>query len=255
MLDVGQGLSAVVETQQHVLVFDTGPRFSDRFDTGKAVLVPYLHHRGWKSIDTLIISHGDNDHIGGAASLAEQLPVQQILSSVPEKLDWAQEAMTCLAGHHWEWEGVQFLILHPTSYNNKKGRAGNNHSCVLRVSIGDQRVLLTGDIEASAEQKLLNNAPHLLAADILVAPHHGSKTSSTAAFIQQVQPRYVLFPVGYANRFGFPHASVAQRYRDAGVSLFDTAQSGAIEFVLQPRLPLTPPQQYRLNMRRYWHQP
>lgn len=254
LLDVGQGLSVVVETQQHVLVFDTGPRFSDRFDTGKAVIVPYLHHRGWRSVDTLIISHGDNDHIGGAASLAEQIPVQQILTSVPEQIDWAAVTV-CRAGQQWDWEGVHFLILHPVSYDDHLGRAGNNHSCVLRVSLGEQHVLLTADIEAIAERQLLVNAPQQLAADILVVPHHGSKTSSTLAFIQQIQPRYALFAVGQANRFGFPHPSVAQRYHDAGITLLDTAHSGAIEFKLQSQLPLAPPRQYRMEMMRYWHQP
>lgn len=253
LLDVGQGLSAVVETQQHVLVFDTGPRFSDRFDTGKAVLVPYLQHRGWRAVDTLIISHGDNDHIGGAASLAEQLPVQQILTSVPEKIAWATTT-TCQTGQHWEWEGVQFSMLHPTAHNSRKGRAGNNHSCVLRIRLGEQHVLLTGDIEASAERQLLANAPQQLAADILVVPHHGSKTSSTLAFIQQVQPHYALFPIGQANRYGFPHPTVAQRYQDAGITVLDTAQAGAIEFKLQPSSPLAAPRQYRSEMMRYWHQ-
>lgn len=252
LLDVGQGLSAVVETQQHVLVFDTGPRFSDRFDTGKAVIVPYLHHRGWRSVDTLIISHGDNDHIGGAASLAEQLPVQQILTSVPEKVAWAEVTM-CQAGQQWDWEGVHFAILHPTSYEDHQGRAGNNRSCVLRISLGEHHVLLTGDIEASAERQLLTHARQQLAADILVVPHHGSKTSSTLAFIQQVQPRYALFPIGHANRFGFPHPDVLTRYRAAGITTYDTAQQGAIEFKLRLGQIIERPRGYRAEITRYWH--
>ena len=247
LLDVGQGLAAVVETRHHTLVFDTGPRFSPRFDTGEAVVLPYLRRRGWGRVDHLVISHGDTDHIGGAESLLASMPVTAISSSVPEKLD-AWPVMSCRRGQAWEWDGVRFTLLHPPT-DSAAGR--NDASCVLKVTAGEQSVLLTGDIEKAAERRLLQQDQALLGADILVAPHHGSNTSSTMPFIEAVNPEYVLFPVGYRNRFGFPREAVVQRYRRAGVRMLDTASAGAISFSLgQGTLA---PSRYRYTARRYWH--
>jgi len=247
LLDVGQGLAVVVETRHHTLVFDTGPRFSPRFDTGEAVVVPYLRQRGWRRVDRLIISHGDTDHIGGAESLLTLLPVRAISSSVPEKLA-AWPVTSCHRGQAWEWDGVRFIVLHPAADSTV---TRNDASCVLKVIAGEHAVLLTGDIEKAAEWRLLKEDPALLRANVLVAPHHGSNTSSTTPFIHAVNPAYVLFPVGYRNRFGFPRAPVIQRYQQAGVALLDTASAGAISFslgqgTLQPSL-------YRHTARRYWH--
>ena len=247
LLDVGQGLAAVVETRHHTLVFDTGPRFSPRFDTGEAVVVPYLRQRGRRQVDHLVISHGDMDHIGGADSLLTLLPVKTISSSVPDKLvPWP--VTPCRRGQAWEWDGVQFQFLHPPA-GSLPGR--NDASCVLKITAGDQAVLLTGDIEKAAEQRLLQQTDDDLHADILVAPHHGSNTSSTPAFIRAVDPAYVLFPVGYRNRYGFPRPAVVQRYQQAGVQMLDSAGAGAIHFDLgQGTLQ---PVRYRQLVRRYWH--
>jgi len=247
LLDVGQGLAAVVETRHHVLVFDTGPRFSPRFDTGEAVVVPYLRQRGWRRVDQLIISHGDSDHIGGAESLLAMLPVTAISSSVPEKLaGWP--VTSCRGGQAWEWDGVRFMVLHPAA---DSAVTRNDASCVLKVTAGEHAVLLTGDIEKAAERRLLQLDPAMLRADILVAPHHGSNTSSTTPFIGAVKPVYVLFPVGYQNRFGFPRPAVLQRYRQAGVNMLETANAGAISFHLGEGS--LQPSQYRHAARRYWH--
>lgn len=247
LLDVGQGLAAVVETHRHSLVFDTGPRFSSRFDTGEAVVVPYLRQRGWRQVDHLIISHGDTDHIGGAASLLAMMPVKVISSSVPAKLaDWP--VIPCQRGQAWEWDGVRFRILHPAA---DRAASRNDASCVLKVSAGKQAVLLTGDIEKVAESQLLQQDASLLKANVLVAPHHGSNTSSTTPFIRAVGPRYVLFPVGYRNRYGFPRPAVVQRYQQAGVSMLDTATAGAIRFELGRGD--WQPVGYRHTARRYWH--
>ena len=247
LLDVGQGLAGVVETRHHTLVFDTGPRFSSRFDTGAAVVVPYLHQRGRRQIDRLIISHGDTDHIGGAESVLAALPVAKISSSVPEKLA-PHTVEPCRRGQQWEWDGVAFAILHPSEGFSPRH---NNASCVLKITTGKHSLLLTGDIEKAAERHLLQVGTPELRADILVAPHHGSNTSSSMPFIRAVAPEYVLFPVGYRNRFRFPRDVVVQRYREQGVSMLTTATAGAITFDLgQGQLR---PDRFRLKARRYWH--
>jgi len=264
LLDVGQGLSAVVQTRHHVLVFDTGARFSASFNAGEAVLVPFLRQAGWRRVDMLIVSHGDNDHIGGARSLLAALPAGRILSSVPGRLRWAvpraeRGVAPCRRGEHWRWDGVGFRILNP---DRPRPGAGNNGSCVLRVSAGGHRLLLSADIERPAERRLLRERrqPDALAADILVAPHHGSKTSSSPAFVRAVHPRYVLFPVGYRNRYHFPAARVVARYRAIGAKRFDTAAEGAIGFRLGPAergagAAVAGPFLYRRTHRRYWHSP
>ncbi len=247
LLDVGQGLAAVVETQHHALVFDTGPRFSERFDTGAAVVVPYLRQRGWRQLDHLIISHGDMDHIGGAESVLAAIPVHAISSSVPDKLA-PRPAIPCRRGQRWEWDGVEFVMLHPAQdFAHRR----NNASCVLKVNAGNHSLLLTGDIEKAAERHLLREGGTDLRADILVAPHHGSNTSSTTAFIQAVAPKYVLFPVGYRNRFRFPRPTVVARYQQQQVAMLNTASAGAIRFELGTGG--LSPARYRLDARRYWH--
>lgn len=247
LLDVGQGLAAVVQTRQHALVFDTGPRFPSGFDTGEAVLLPFLRERGIDRLDLLIVSHGDNDHIGGARALTEGLPVSRLLTSVPRKIPWA-DTESCRAGESWVWDGVHFAMLHPPERAGP-GR-GNDDSCVLRVTAGDQSVLLTGDIEAPAEQELLGSGADL-SAQVLVAPHHGSKTSSTEAFIAAVGPQWVFYPVGYRNRYGFPRPHISQRYRQAGVQELASYRTGALSVTLgRGRLE---PQAWREIARRYWH--
>ncbi len=251
LLDVGQGLAAVVETEHHLLLFDTGPRFSDTFDTGEAVVLPYLLQRGVAQVDMLVISHGDNDHIGGAESLLASFPVARLLTSVPEKLD-SHRPEPCRAGQQWQWDGVEFLMLNPTA---ELVRKENNNSCVLKVTTATGSLLLTGDIEKQAERALLSRNGSQLRADLLVVPHHGSKSSSTAEFISAVAPRWALFPVGYRNRFGFPRPEVVARYQEQKIEVLDSAQMGAISLRLG-REGFSPPEGYRETAQRYWtHRP
>ncbi|MCW9025561.1 MAG: DNA internalization-related competence protein ComEC/Rec2 [Gammaproteobacteria bacterium] len=253
LLDVGQGLAVVVQTQNHVLVYDTGPRFSRQFDTGKAVLVPFLRQQGYQSIDKLLISHGDNDHIGGAFSLLRQFPASDIRSSVPQKLKAGgilQTVNPCVAGDYWQWDGVSFEILHPAKASNYDE---NDASCVLKIQMGNQSVLLTGDIEQNAEQQLVKMAADKLQSSILVAPHHGSNTSSTVAFISAVEPEYVLFPAGYLNRYRFPHNKVVERYAEAGVKMRTIAETGAMQIRLGSSDQPLSLEHYRKKSRRYWH--
>lgn len=250
LLDVGQGLAAVVQTRRHGLVFDTGPRFSHKFDTGKAVVIPFLRQQGIRQVDTLIVSHGDNDHIGGVDSLLQQVPVGTILTSAPRLLS-AGRGHACQQGQHWQWDGVTFQVLHPSK--GGLGQKENNQSCVLMVKSPHGSILLPGDIEKEAEAHLVGEYANHLKSDILVAAHHGSKTSSSSAFIAAVDPRYVLFPVGYRNRYRFPYYKVVKRFRQSGAAVYDTAKAGAIQIRLTGKNPLLIPQLSRQHLQRYWH--
>ena len=242
LLDVGQGLAAVVRTEHHVMVYDTGARFSARFDAGRAVVAPYLRAQGVERVDRLIVSHGDNDHIGGAASLLRLMSIANVQSSVPERLG----ADRCVAGERWEWDAVEFVMLNPP-YGSVA--SDNDGSCVLLIKSRYGRVLLPGDIAKRAERRLANTAEDL-AADILVVPHHGSKSSSTEEFIAAVRPRYAFFPVGYRNRYRHPHPQVIERYAVLGAHRYDSATSGALEVRL--RADGIAVEAYRERARRYW---
>ncbi len=246
LLDVGQGLSAVVQTQAHTLVFDTGARFGPGFDIGSAVLEPFLLSRDIRQVDALVVSHGDNDHLGGAQSLLERMPVALSLSSVPDRLPGAG---LCHAGQKWEWDGARFEMLSPF------GDAGNdnNQSCVLKVTVPGGCVLLTGDIERAAEARLVDQYGKALRCDVLIAPHHGSRTSSTPPFVDAVRPRHALISAGYLNPYGLPAKSVVERYRQAGVTVLNTADLGALPVEIDPAHGLQTPTGYRLSHGHYWN--
>lgn len=248
LLDVGQGLAAVVETRHRTLAFDAGAKLSRHFDMGNAVVEPYLRHRGLGRIDVLVISHGDNDHSGGARSLLQVFPVRHLLTSVPD-LFRDDAAMSCQAGQGWRWDGVDFQMLGPVAASTRD----NDNSCVLRVRGEGGSVLLTGDIEADAENRLVTRYGSALRSDVLVVPHHGSKTSSTPALLAAVRPRWGLVPAGYLNRFGFPHREVLERYRAFGIALMNVAEAGTL--TVEPGAPgnrISPPQAFREGYRRYW---
>jgi competence protein ComEC len=246
LLDVGQGLATVVETRHRVLVFDTGARLGPDFDMGSAVVEPYLRQRGVRAIDLLVVSHGDNDHSGGARSLFELLPVAAVYTSAPERLAGLPVA-PCYEGQHWRWDGVDFDMLGPLGADGKE----NDRSCVLRVRGARGSALLTGDIERAAENRLAERYGAGLGSDILVVPHHGSDTSSTMRFLEAVRPRYALIPAGHLNRFGFPRPAVLARYAAIGAATLNTAEAGAIEILVgEP----TPPRLHRPEYRRYWRE-
>ena len=247
LLDVGEGLATVVHTREHTLVYDTGARYSDDFNAGAAVVVPYLRQTGVSDVDTMIISHGDNDHIGGAADVLAAYPDTMVLSSVPSAFS-PYRWRACRAGQQWQWDGIKFQMLNP---EGAASGSENNQSCVLRISNGRYSVLLPGDIEKESEYRLVTRYRDEMAADVLVAPHHGSKTSSTATFINTVQPRLVLFPVGYRNRFRFPNQDIMKRYEMRGVRSYDTARDGAILLRIdQTAITATT---WRKEARRFWH--
>ena len=249
LLDVGQGLSAVVRTHTHVLVYDTGPRLSSRFDTGAAVVVPFLRHSGIPALDTLVVSHGDNDHFGGARSILKAMTVDRVLTSVPARLP-GPHTRRCNDRQAWNWDGVRFTVINPPLGASV---TGNDASCVVRIEDNAGHViLLTGDIERSAEMAMVHRFGSALAADIMTAPHHGSDTSSTGVFVNAVKPDYVLFPVGYRNRYGFPKADVVSRYMGEGAILYRTDRNGAITFRIGRAQAIAPPRLYRRDQGDYW---
>jgi competence protein ComEC len=249
LLDVGQGLSTVVRTRDHTLVYDAGPSYSPGFDTGRTVVVPYLRTQGLGRIDKLFVSHGDNDHIGGVPSLLREIPVVDVRAGIPELLTM-RKALQCHRGEQWRWDGVVFSVLHPDARSYRKG---NNASCVIRIEAGGgRRVLLTGDIEAESERILLQEMRDRLPVDVLVVPHHGSLTSSSAAFVEAVRPGYALFPTGYRNRYRFPREPVVDRYRKAGSMLLDTAPHGAITVRLRSGGQPPETESFRCSNPHYW---
>ena len=247
LLDVGQGLAAIIQTRQNTLIYDAGARFSERFNIGDAVIKPYLRYMGITQLSMLMISHGDNDHIGGANTLIEQFNIDRVLTSVPEKIP-INSAELCHAGQQWTWDGVKFEVLHPSIESDF---TGNNASCVLKVSSQQGSVLLTGDIEQPAEKSLINNMPEQIKVDILLAPHHGSKTSSSNEFIAAVAPKYSVISSGYRNRFGFPKQDIMSRYEAHGVETLVTYMSGEISMKFSAAGLII--EQFRSNNRRFWH--
>ncbi len=257
VLDVGQGSAAVIQTQNHVAVFDAGAKFSDRLDAGSSVVLPYLRSQGIQSLDYLIISHGDADHIGGAQVILDRLPETSLIGQDIGKLV-ASKKRRCVEGHKWQWDGVDFVFLSPVTAGFSPDNPGakrekrNNRSCVLQVSSKAGSVLFTGDIEKRTEQKLLIRYGRQLGSDVLIVPHHGSKTSSTPAFIAAVDPEISIFSVGYKNRFKFPNHKVIARYDDLGGTLLQTDKSGALSISLTGKTGLVI-EKYREKARKYWH--
>ena len=235
VLDVGQGLAVVAHTAHRTLLFDTGPAYSPETDGGNRVVLPFLRGQGIDRLDGMVVSHDDSDHSGGALSVLAAVPVDWLASPLAQKnavRDAAgARARPCQAGQAWEWDGVRFEFLHPaaTDYAVFAQTPDNAQSCVLKITSHGHAMLLPADIERDVEARLLAQAPPALKSDILVAPHHGSQTSSSARFIAAVAPATVIFPVGYRNRFRHPAQEVVERYRQSGAQLLRTDDGGAVE--------------------------
>jgi competence protein ComEC len=261
--DVGQGNAVLVRTATHSLLYDAGPRYSAESDAGHRVLVPLLAQMG-ERIDTLMLSHRDSDHTGGAAAVLAMQPQAALWSSLEDehglhalRPDWTR----CQAGQAWVWDGVRFEVLHPPaqldmlasgadsslSKTRRKSRP-NEVSCVLRISSAQASVLLTGDIEWAQEQALL--ATGLRPVDVLLVPHHGSKTSSSLPFLQALQPRLALVQAGYRNRFGHPAPEVVARYQGLGIPLVESSRCGAATWRSGAPGQV---QCERTQRQRYWH--
>lgn len=258
IFDVGQGLAVAAQTRHHALLYDAGPDFSDGADSGNRILIPSLRALGISKLDGLILTHDDTDHTGGAASVMQAMPIGWVSSSLPDGhplLQQTADRQRCINGQSWQWDGVQFEMLHPdTASYGKEKISKNNRGCVLRISIGKEHILLAADIEKESEQQLLEKHADKLPAGLLVVPHHGSKTSSTDTFVTAVRPGYAVFTVGYLNRFGHPKQEVVQRYAQSGAKILRSDEDGAILVEMNAQgLQVEP---YRKTHRRYWtHSP
>jgi competence protein ComEC len=289
VLDVGQGLAVAVQTKNHTFLYDAGPKFSEQSDAGSRIVLPFLRGEGVKKLDGLVISHDDVDHSGGANSVLAQMPVTWSLSSFDLAIEnlpsenLPNKAIKCFAGQRWIWDKVRFEVLYPTldSYENAELK-DNNRSCVIKVRSQFGSILLTGDIEKEAENTLLNDevndvidndaleanihkpsgdatfsrANSRLKSDVLIAPHHGSKTSSTIQFVQAVGAQHAIFTVGYLNRFKHPKALIEKRFEESGAQLYRSDYAGAVsiyfkqDFTKKNNISINA---LRQSQPRYWH--
>lgn len=225
VLDVGQGLAVLVRTREYALLYDAGPRFGD-FDTGERIVLPSLRALNVRHLDLMLLSHADNDHAGGASAIKAGMPVRRVISGEPQRLADALGAEACESGQSWQWNEVTFRL-----WQWERASSGNQLSCVLQIEAAGERLLLTGDIDVQAERALMQ-ADFPLASHWLLAPHHGSRTSSSQAFIDAVAAQHVLITRSRHNAFGHPHPQVLERYRAAGVEVHDTAIDGALHLRL-----------------------
>lgn len=252
-VDVGQGTAVLVRTREHLLVYDAGPQYSRESDAGQRVLLPLLRARGERAIDRLVLSHRDLDHVGGAPALLAALPVHALSSSLAADHPLAALAphQPCAAGQTWVWDGVRFEFLHPPERALEAAARPNTVSCVLRIAAaGAPTTLLTGDIEREQELRLAGRFGDALRAEVLLVPHHGSRTSSASLFLDAVKPRIAVVQAGYRNRFGHPAAEVAERYRALDVAWLVSPACGAWQWRSDES---EPGRCQREIARRYWH--
>jgi competence protein ComEC len=247
VLDVGQGLAVFVRTQNHRLLYDTGPHYSELSDAGDRVVIPFLRHLAVNKLDTLIISHNDSDHAGGAKSVLQHYPVDQLI--VSEDHPYLNHTDYCREGLQWTWDGVSFAVLSPREETLRQNK--NDNSCVLKIESPLGSLLLTGDIGADVENQLIQYYRDELDSSIIVAPHHGSRHSSSASFVKEVNPWHTVFSSGYLNRYQHPRQEIVARYQNVISDVWRTDQSGAITFnVNEKGIEVLP---YRQVNRRYWY--
>ncbi|GJL75040.1 DNA internalization-related competence protein ComEC/Rec2 [Nitrosomonas sp.] len=255
VLDVGQGLAVVAQTHNHALLFDSGPAFGET-DSGERTILPFLRAKGIHKLDSMIISHADSDHSGGALSILNAMPVGALLSSLDTDHPISQTALQstqCTTGQFWQWDGVTFEILYPVAqiYRDPQ-RKTNASSCVLKITTAHGSVLIPADIGHRAERFLLDHVHEKLPSTVLIAPHHGSLTSSGVEFVQQVNPLLTIFTVGYRNRFGHPREEVVNRYRELGNTLLRSDWHGAV--LLRLDWKGLSVESWRQTHPRYWQQ-
>ena len=248
--DIGQGNAVLVRTANHALLYDAGPRYSLESDAGHRVLVPLLQTLHTR-LDRVVLSHRDMDHVGGAPAVLAMQPQADLLSSIEAEnpLQGLRPAQRCVAGQSWDWDGVSFEVLHPRAEDYASGAKSNALSCVLRISNGTQAALLVGDLEQAQEARLVASGVPLKS-DLMLVPHHGSKTSSSAAFLDAVQPPLAVVQSGYRNRYGHPAAPVLVRYAERGIRVVDSPHCGALTWQSAQSQDV---QCHRVDALRYWN--
>lgn len=249
VLDVGQGLSVLLETDSYRLLYDTGAAFGER-DAGRNVILPALRQQGLHRLDRLILSHDDLDHTGGAASILARVPVTDVVGAWPDSLRHVRHVphVPC-EGQRWQVDGWTFAMLAPVN-GLEEGLSDNNRSCVLRVSKGRAALLLPGDMEAPGEFVLLERGANVRS-DVLLLGHHGARAASTAEWLAAVEPRLAIASAGYRNHFGHPAPEVRQRVRAAGATLLETARTGMLVIDMRATGDVTW-SGYRQSGHRYW---
>ena len=255
--DIGQGTAVLLQTAKHDMLFDTGPQYGPEADAGQRVLVPLLRGLGVMRLDMLMLSHRDSDHVGGAASIMQSLPVKELVSSLEEGhplLSAGPPHRRCIQGERWAWDGVQFeLLLPPAAQYDDPKLKSNAMSCVLRVSdAAGHSAMLAGDMEAPQELKMVEKYPAAaLQSDLLMVPHHGSKTSSTDAMLNAVTPKLGVVQAGYRNRFGHPALPILARYQAHGIPVVTSPDCGALTWLSRDQSWTC----QRQMAKRYWHSP
>ncbi len=253
VFDVGQGLAVSIQTQNHTLLYDTGPDYSGDADSGNRILVPALRAMGVSRLDRLILSHDDIDHVGGTRSVMAVIPVDVVTTSLAgdhELLRDVKRFERCADGQQWDWDGVHFEMLHPAIDSTAIKLRDNDQSCVLRISVGTQHILLTGDIEQASEERLMQLHTDKLLTTLLVAPHHGSKSSSSENFIAATSPEYVIFTAGYRSRFNHPAPEVVQRYADSNTQQLRSDAAGAV--IINANATNIQLERFRQTHQHYW---
>jgi competence protein ComEC len=256
VFDVGQGLSVAIERNGHTVLYDTGASYPSGFNLAESVIFPYFQYRGIKTIDHLILSHADNDHAGGVSFIDKQVSLNKLSvneltfnasSKVNTQYHFAKNN-TCKQGDDFIWQGLTFSVLWPKVIQDKE----NDNSCVINISDGKYSVLLTGDISRKVEKSLIANTDTVkkLQADVIIAPHHGSKTSSSSRFIEAVSPDAVIFSAGFLNRWNMPNKAVLKRYQEFNVTSYSTEKHGMIQIkIAQQGLEI---ESYREHIYPYW---
>lgn len=225
VFDVGQGLSVLIQRGTKTILYDTGASYPSGFNMAEAVILPFLQHAGIKTLDKMIISHSDNDHAGGLTKIRKSMVINELIYNREQ----TTKDNICLQGKSFMWQELHFKMLWPKRIVGKE----NDDSCVLLISDGTHSVLLTGDISKKVEAKLLQQYPKL-SADILVVPHHGSKTSSSDVFLSKLKPSFAVVSAGYLNRWHMPVTEVVRRYQQHNIELLNSAELGQITFNISP---------------------
>jgi len=268
VLDIGQGTAVLIETASRRLLYDTGPIQGKKEDAGQRVILPYFRGRGIDYVDRMVISHSDSDHIGGAASLLKHIQFESMMGSLPSANPLLQNlqarripAIPCRFGQRWVWDGVEFVIWHPNSetvFAEQYPGKPNEMSCVLEVRNQQSSLWLSGDVEKQGEAEITERLDEKLLQEIgqreviFMAPHHGSKTSSSLALLKRLEPNQAFAQNGYRNRYGHPHPDVTARYRSLDIPFYQTPETGAQTWWFKNN-GNTSTQFLRHDIKRLWH--